>query len=776
MAYNQGHQQGYGAPPSGQPGYPQQPGYGSPPPGQQGYPQQPPYGAPGQGYPQQPGYGAPHPHQPAYGAPGQPGYPQQPAYGSAGQPGYPQSQPGYGAPQPGQTGHSPPYNAPPGPQGGYAAPGQPPVQPGQPYAGPPSASSSYSSLPDRTGSQASLWREDSLPNLPLQGPPPTSPYGHQQHQPVPHGHAGATPYAGPYLKLGLCVEAAWNASILVVSQTDVPPTITLEAHAGPATLESKLIDKFMSHHFYRIDLSLQMLPGQPQKFTYHVSYNPNLKYTFHVPAADNPSWKWAFYSCNGFSLNVPDERRKELGGVTPLWRDLMYQHTAVEPFYAMVGGGDQVYADGVFRVLPSILEWLEIKGKEERRVAPWTEKMDEETNRFYVELYLQCFGEEVIRDALASIPYVFLVDDHDIFDGVGSYPEYLQQSNVFVNVTRIAYRFYLLFQHHTTPQLAQADGYFSSTGRGYNFFRTFGRQNLLLGVDSRAERNVNQICAPQTWEMLFQGAETFLRAKPGEIKNILLVAAVPIAYPRMGFAENSLQRFGNIKAAANKGVNKIGGGVGMVVGAGAGLLKKVGINAGENVGEKVKSSIDATLADVKKAFGKSGLMKGMLNKFGEVELLDDLIDHWTHENHLNERAFVVQRLQRLSQTHRVRVTFFSGDVHCCGFTKFSNPASPTDHRLMYCVVSSAIVNVPPPAGVLKMLHNNAKTTHKVDEFTVEDYCKGVFEEDKTLVLVGRRNWTVVWGRPDGGLDVETRVEWEGAGKRFVTGRLPVPPM
>ena len=337
------------------------------------------------GPPQNQGYGAP--------PPGQPEYPQQ--YGQL-------PQPGYG------------YQPPPGTQAGYAAPGQPPVAYGQPYAGPSSPATPYAP-PDRMGSQASLYREDSLIQLPLQGPVPTSPYGN-----VPHGHAGATPYAGPYLKLGLCTDTAWNASVLVVCQSATPPTLVLEAHAGPATLTSRLIDTFMSHHFYRVDLSLQMLPGQEQKFTYHISYNPAIQFTFYVPASDNPSWKWAFYSCNGFSLNVPDERRKEMGGVTPLWRDMMYQHTAVSPFHAMVGGGDQVYADGVFRVLPSILEWMEVKGKEERKVHPWTARMEEETCRFYCELYLQCFGEEVIRDALASIPYVFAIDDHDLFDGVGS--------------------------------------------------------------------------------------------------------------------------------------------------------------------------------------------------------------------------------------------------------------------------------------------------------------------------------------------------------------------
>ncbi|KAJ3054680.1 hypothetical protein HK097_001160, partial [Rhizophlyctis rosea] len=201
---------------------------------------------------------------------------------------------------------------------------------------------------------------------------------------------------------------------------------------------------------------------------------------------------------------------------------------------------------------------------------------------------------------------------------------------------------------------------------------------------------------------------------------------------------------------------------------------KVGIHTGEHVGHKVKSAIDAGLSDVKKAFGKSGLMKGMLNKFGEPELLDDLIDHWTHENHTNERLFVVQRLQYLAQTYRVRVTFFSGDVHVCGFSRFVNPSSPEDHRLMYTIISSAIVNVPPPNGVLTMLHKNINT-HKLDEQTQEEMVKNMFE-DKSMVLVGRRNWSVVWGNPSGGLDMEMRIEWEQAGKKIAGTRMSIPPL
>ena len=43
-------------------------------------------------------------------------------------------------------------------------------------------------------------------------------------------------------------------------------------------------------------------------------------------------------------------------------------------------------------------------------------------------------------------------DDHDIFDGWGSYPDTLQNCPVFQGCYQAARRFYLLFQQHTNLQ------------------------------------------------------------------------------------------------------------------------------------------------------------------------------------------------------------------------------------------------------------------------------------------------------------------------------------
>lgn len=80
--------------------------------------------------------------------------------------------------------------------------------------------------------------------------------------------------------------------------------------------------------------------------------------------------------------------------------------------------------------------------------------MESEARDFYFHLYTQHFGKAVLRDVLASIPSLNCADDHDFFDGIGSYPEYLAQSNVMMNLKRVGFVYYHLFQLQTNYQLA----------------------------------------------------------------------------------------------------------------------------------------------------------------------------------------------------------------------------------------------------------------------------------------------------------------------------------
>ena len=100
---------------------------------------------------------------------------------------------------------------------------------------------------------------------------------------------------------------------------------------------------------------------------------------------------------------------------------------------------------------------------------------------------------------------------------------------------------------------------------------------------------------------------------------------------------------------------------------------------------------------------------GFFNHFdGSVDLLDDLDDHYTARTHKKERHFLVDQLQALASEFSVRISILGGDVHLAAVGRFySNPELNIpisgDHRYMANIISSAIVNKPPPQAVANLL-------------------------------------------------------------------------
>lgn len=90
-----------------------------------------------------------------------------------------------------------------------------------------------------------------------------------------------------------------------------------------------------------------------------------------------------------------------------------------------------------------------------------------------------------------------------------------------------------------------------------------------------------------------------------------------------------------------------------------------------------------------------------------ISLLVSLLDEWCHDSHIDERNEILGRLQDFARKRSIRVTFLSGDVHCAAFsmfrsdkeTRIAHQLQPqNDHRLMYQVIASAIVNQAPSAN------------------------------------------------------------------------------
>jgi len=480
------------------------------------------------------------------------------------------------------------------------------------------------------------------------------------------------------------------------------PTLAWSASGGsPTTAEATFLDNFCEWNFWRFELSIPVAEDQ-QTVEYWINGDKQTANTFYLPGLDQP-WHWAYYSCNGFT---PDVDRKDAegkwGGITPLWEDLISQHKAC-PMHALVGGGDQLYNDDVL-ACPALQRFFE-EAPETRVGMEFAEDMQEEVSDYYFHHYAVHWGYSAIGEGMRSIPSVMSWDDHDIFDGWGSYPEELQNSTVFQGMYRTSRRFYLLFQMHTTPALANTHGCFGKSA--YNQLVLLGPRLALALPDCRAQRTDTQVLSLDT-HMNFILKTNDL---PSTVRHLILGTTVPIVYPHLKGAEPVL---------------------------------------------KTMQSLNKN-PFIAKVFKLTGITKAVFNDMGEPELLDDLTDHWTGENHADERRFLIEHLQMLAKAKKLRISIISGDVHLAATGRlYSYPKMKDlsmDFRYMPQIVCSAIGNAPPPDGLVTFLHLMGRAGF-VNKFTKNKMCK-LFDCSGKFRMLNRRNWCEIWEVPQDPAD--TRV-------------------
>ncbi|THH08214.1 hypothetical protein EW145_g2858 [Phellinidium pouzarii] len=483
---------------------------------------------------------------------------------------------------------------------------------------------------------------------------------------------------------------------------------------------------------------------------------------FYVPGR-NQNMRWAAYSvtiCNGFSAGVNSDDFRGPGfenGYDPVWADckafsemsikldsdtiypvVLNKHDQ-NPFHVLVGGGDQIYCDGE----PEMQEWLHLSKPDQKLKYQITLEMRTAIDRFYFSHYCHIFQSGAFARATASIPMLNMADDHDLIDGFGSYPDDLQLSSVFSTIGSRGYFFFLLFQCFINVDV---DGIDDRPGAHSNKSIIIGQRGPYVPFPShsfltylgpncsmfkqcfplvfRAERRKDQVCSPYEYDKVFQK----IYRLPSQVRHLVIQLGIPIAYPRMNFLESILEsKFNPLVAMGKRGSTKV---------------------------------------------------SGFVNKYNaDAELLDDLNDHWTSKGHKVERNDFVLKLQEFAQKTHTRVTFLSGDVHCAAVGLFktlvrekkANDIDPMiDHRFMLNVVTSAIVNTPPPNAVITLVTNRASKTHQTLHFAdTDETMVPVFMRDtdgstgKSKVVMGRRNYCIAdCDASTGDLVFDIRVEKE----------------
>jgi hypothetical protein len=569
------------------------------------------------------------------------------------------------------------------------------------------------------------------------GPPPSAGVDMYRIQPT----NGV--YFGPYLRyVNMDLERGmWHGSILIVTDGPQPPTIHLhlsqDLSPNPRQLQPHAIYTHQRWSFHKYDLEIEMNENGTERWTYAVtSHLGCTRYEFVVAGKHETGWRFIAHSGNDFAPSTSQTDRGRLGGVGFMWKDVLQKNVECGGFHVQLGLGDQIYGDRLWKEVPLLKQWLALSGRENKKNVQWTARHEEDVAHAYFHYYTSHFDQPFLREAFAQIPHVLQIDDHDIFDGYGSYPEYMQSSSMFKNIGRIATDMYLLFQHHTTVELMRNvstdHDIFTITGTGWHFVKFLGPAMAVIGPDCRSERSQARVMAGPTYQGIFPKVATL----PPSVQHLIWMISVPLVYPRL----DAVESIANTVAAGKKAVNTTYNILGRVTSSVAGVV------GGKEV-------VAQGFSQVKKAVGKTGLMGNVLNQFGELDIQEVLKDLWTHDTKDLERTYLIRTLQGIAQQKGIRMTFLSGDVNAAGAGLVHDPTHPGDHKTMYQIITSSIVAAPQSSYVLKMLHNQKslyvpkngqKSNHEVSD-TKEDMME-IFHTDASgsarelKKLMGRRNY------------------------------------
>ncbi|CAF2139093.1 unnamed protein product [Rotaria magnacalcarata] len=509
-----------------------------------------------------------------------------------------------------------------------------------------------------------------------------------QRPPRPPG-----PALGPYYQFITTdlKSMQWIGSALIFRHVSCArPSIEFKAQAVVTYDWEVLYENLFDMRAYRVNLSIELRRGKDdEKVDWKVDWGDyTTNGTFHIAQYDQ-KWRGAFFSCNGFDATISKEVALGLT-YNAVWNDLLSIHE-INPFHLLVWGGDQVYNDFVLEDIPFLQNWSRMEWDEKWKFTV-TKEAAQEIEQYYFNNYTEHWERRPeMKLALGSVPSLMMWDDHDIFDGAGSYPQLLNDSPIMTDLFGMAQKMRLLFQHHTTPSKARQHRLFGY--QGHNFLAQCGPNLVFLGTDGRSERSDQTVTHENSWNMIFEKLDNELE----NVQHLIVLLAVPFSFPRFRVAESLLDTW-----------------------------KKIAMRWRNIPFSQQTNSV-----------------------FGLPELYDDLLDEWTHDAHIEERNRILARLQEFAEKKRTRVTLFSGDVHCCGVGRFRTqrgaPPPLHDSKLIYQIISSAIVNSPPPRIVIRAAHLFSTTWYpivKTEEALIEFFDQAPEYGAKLFLrkLLPNRNW------------------------------------
>jgi hypothetical protein len=482
--------------------------------------------------------------------------------------------------------------------------------------------------------------------------------------------------AGPFLKFCGSTADTWDVSILVVTDQDSQPDVQIQPPTPSATLtQPQKIHAVRNSFFWTCRVSTPR-GTQDLPVACSIKVAGNSQTAAWVVPPTNAAPRIAYASCAGFhsarDAQRYGNRRHER------WQHLVDNHRRLlqttslarneeGPAHLLLMGGDQVYADAIWsdrREASAFVDWSEA-GQNEK--TPFGPLMARQADNFFLNLYLRRWKEPEPAAAFAAIPTLMMWDDHDIFDGWGSFPPKRHQCPVYQGIFQTAAKYFRLFQQHSSsineiPGLLQppADGQ-----QPHSFGFNLGKL-AILAPDLRGCRTNTQILGRKNLDAIVAWINRLGKA-PEPPRHLLVMLSLPLMYPSFALLETGLQ---------------------WVPGA--------------------------------------------------QDLEDDVRDHWTSAPHKEERLRLIHRLLAFSASSGCQVTIVSGDVHVGAVSTITGTAAHDKPApVIQQLISSALVNAPPPASAVFFLNQFTQHTERIDD--------GILGEMRTFsnssqTFIPRRNW------------------------------------
>lgn len=294
-----------------------------------------------------------------------------------------------------------------------------------------------------------------------------------------------------------------NARYRIMWYGQTEPLCTVETNVINATKLQSLPDGSFWNFEFAVEQS-----DNTSEHTYSIN---GRSYPFAVPGLKTDTLRIAFASCNGSEAENP--LKKPFPGRNALWEHMAETHK-IDKYHILIQGGDQLYADSVWQDIPFLVEWKKLP-REKQYSTKLPDNVYQQIKTYYYACYMSYWSQAHIKDVLSVIPNVMIWDDHDIFDGWGSWNDRYQASPIYQGIFRAAREAFYLFQRgQNAPEGITTASTMVSLGH-----------TTFLVPDLRSERTRKQVMGEAGWVWL----EKSLKAIGHTQKHLVVVSSVPLA-------------------------------------------------------------------------------------------------------------------------------------------------------------------------------------------------------------------------------------------------------